>query len=722
MAALASGVNVSPGAPRIRDWFVERKVIVDQACDRLGVGSKAPDTSSEEPRTVGLAGRSGAGKSTVASMVVAREDVRATFHKGILWLQVGPGAKDHLAELMNRLAGMVYETVMRKACRPPPKIGIADEEVVGSGPEHAAAYIREVVDESSRRFLVVADDVWDVEVLEVLGKAGLWILCTTRDGNLLPEASPLRLDQVLKEEAELVLRRAAHLDDDARLPQPAYELMSRSEFVVLDLAFMGRWGDVHGRSDDRAWQRVLNRILEAQHKGEGEGTERLAWRAAVLRAGLKELAGDNPNNRELYLLLAVIPKGVSFPAEVAAVLLYDVFSSAGDHEADHEADLEAAKGVLETLERWSILTLKDGDRYHVHDQHADFILERFISSQEIRKTALPRWRGYISSARALLKFRPYSLVMIWHFFRFIAGEGIPSRPYDMALNAMDPSNTDFPTALETAAEFHVGLEDWLEAGVKFSRLLVFQEDLPGGKNSLNVANTLHRLGACAYKARRTVESEKLQRRALTILEQKKLDVDHLDLLPAVLNMLGLCAHRMGRNEEAANRLRQALSILEKVDSYCFYHVVEHNLAGCELLAGRIEEAERRCRRVLAVREEMLGAHHTAVANTLNELGQCAFDAGRTEEAEEHHRRALSIREKRLGVDHPDVALTLHNLGMNACRAGNMESAEKLFRRSLPIRKKQGLGHDHPDVKRTRRGLRMVAPGKRGKSRGRDVSP
>lgn len=120
--------------------------------------------------------------------------------------------------------------------------------------------------------------------------------------------------------------------------------------------------------------------------------------------------------------------------------------------------------------------------------------------------------------------------------------------------------------------------------------------------------------------------------------------------------------------------------------------------------------------MLAVREEMLGAHHTAVANTLNELGQCAFDAGRTEEAAEHRRRALSIREKRLGVDHPDVAITLHNLGMNACRAGNMERAEKLFRRTLTIWKKQGLGHDRPDVKQTRRGLRMVAPGKRGKSR------
>lgn len=68
----------------------------------------------------------------------------------------------------------------------------------------------------------------------------LWVVCTTRDGTLLPEAPPLRLNQVLKEEAEvMVLRRAAGLDDDTRLPEAAYDLLSRGEFVLSDLAFVG---------------------------------------------------------------------------------------------------------------------------------------------------------------------------------------------------------------------------------------------------------------------------------------------------------------------------------------------------------------------------------------------------------------------------------------------------------------------------------------------------
>ncbi|CAN0575612.1 unnamed protein product, partial [Ectocarpus sp. 12 AP-2014] len=110
IADLASRVKIPPGAPRIRDWYAEREGVVSEACGRFGIGRSG--NAFGEPRMVGLAGPSGAGKSTVASMLIARKDVRASFHKGLLWLQVGQGAKDRLPELMICLAGMVYETVM----------------------------------------------------------------------------------------------------------------------------------------------------------------------------------------------------------------------------------------------------------------------------------------------------------------------------------------------------------------------------------------------------------------------------------------------------------------------------------------------------------------------------------------------------------------------------------------------------------------------------------
>lgn len=83
------------------------------------------------------------------------------------------------------------------------------------------AYVREVVDDSNRRFLVVADDVWEMEVLEELKRARVWVLYTTRLDCVLPGAPPLRLDQVLKEEAEMVLRRATNLRENVLLPEAA---------------------------------------------------------------------------------------------------------------------------------------------------------------------------------------------------------------------------------------------------------------------------------------------------------------------------------------------------------------------------------------------------------------------------------------------------------------------------------------------------------------------
>lgn len=133
---------------------------------------------------------------------------------------------------------------------------------------------------------------------------------------------------------------------------------------------------------------ALERIEEAQ-KG-GEGGKLLTWRAAVLHAGLEELARDNPQNKELYLALAILPKGLAFPSEVAGVLLY------GD--GCSEEDLGAAKRVLETLERWSIFTVEGGGKYRVHDKHADFIQIRLLKP---RAFGIERCLGGEGTSRAL---------------------------------------------------------------------------------------------------------------------------------------------------------------------------------------------------------------------------------------------------------------------------------------------------------------------------------
>ena len=637
---------------------------------------------------VGLAGPGGAGKSTAASMVVAEVDVRASFHKGVLWLQVGQGATVRLPELMLRLAGMVYERVMSKACRPPRKAGLDKD------PEDGAAYIQEVVDDSCRRFLVIADDVWDVEVLTELKRAGVWVLYTTRQDDLLPEP-PLRLDEVLPEEAEMVLRRAADLDNDERLPDAAYELMRRCEFGVLHLAFVGRWGDVRGRKENRPWQRTLERIEEAQ-KGD-KGGKPLSWRAAVLRAGLEELACDNPKHKELYLSLAILPKGLAFSSEVAAVLLYGDDFSGGD--------LDAASGVVATLERLSILTLRGGERYSVHDEHADFIQGCFEASRGTRDSVLRWWRGYLSSVRALVAFSSDWLVKSWDVLAHCEDKETPSRPYDVALGAMDSSNAELSTALEKVAEFQWLREDWSGAYSKYSQLLEIEEELLG-VDHLDVALTLFTLGACAFRAGRMEEAEELCRRALAIREVK-LGIGHPEVV-STLRELGVCLTNAGRRKEAEELLRQALAVQEGKLGFDHPDVAHtlHEFGVCLASEGRTKEAEECLRRALAIREEKLGADHPDVARTVQDLGVCLANAGRMKEAEDFLRRALAIRGDKLAVNHPDVASTLHSLGVCLSGSGRREEAEEFLQRALEIREK--LGDDYLDVARTLHELGVCA--------------
>lgn len=224
-----SKAKVPPGAPPIRYWYVERRAVFDDVVDRLGIGSIV----AQEPRIVGLEGQSGAGKSTAASMFTTHAEVLRHFDKGVVWFPVGQrqGDMESPRNLMFGLATKVWEMLGKTLGAP----GVGTE-----GVKDGVAYLRDVVPiKIKQRFLVVADDVWDTGVLQQLREAGVWVLYTSRD-SLLPIAQ-VSLDHLVKNDAEMLLRRAADLEDDQVLPQAAYDLMKACNFVVMDLAFVASW-------------------------------------------------------------------------------------------------------------------------------------------------------------------------------------------------------------------------------------------------------------------------------------------------------------------------------------------------------------------------------------------------------------------------------------------------------------------------------------------------
>ncbi|CAN0098998.1 unnamed protein product, partial [Hapterophycus canaliculatus] len=660
---------------------------------------------------------------------------------------------------MLRLANMVYETVLLNSggsstLRPPSKPGaMADRENgVAYGVAYSVAYIRSAMgigigvgvgvgaegdgiprqqhpqqqgqEKRQRRmprYLIIADDVHEPEVLqEIMGIGATVLYTTTRSASGIRGGSPdgadvnlLRLDELLEEEATTLLRRAAGLKPDTELPQPARDLMKSYGSVVMDLSYVGRWGVVHGKTDAKSWDTALNRVFIEGGEG-GEEWTRRRWHTAVLFAGMADLGRSNDKAKDLYLYLGVLPRGLAFTAVDAGALLFG--------EECTPADLQTVAVLLESLERCSVLTLEEGGRYCMHSSHADFVRQRIPSFPLSRKRALARWRRHVSTPAALFAWPVEDLVDIWCAVAESSGPGVAvERPYDAVLAGIEQSaaaSEKFAAVLERVARFHALAEDLPEAYAKYSKLVDVGEARLGGGSSaagaagkLALVEHLHNLGAIAAALGKAQEAETAHVRACRLREES-LGPDHPDVARS-LQALAACASAAGRREDQQRFLQRALTIWGEgprggsaIASGCqtplhHFDVAKalQALGGFALKAGRAGEAEGLLRRALASWEAALGDEHPSTAGALHSLGVCAYDGGKLVEAGEFYRRALKIREVKLGPRHPDVAMTLHNLGGCEWKAGRAEQAEALYRQVLAIRV-EALGAERLLVART----------------------
>lgn len=645
--ALARKVKVPGAAPRIQSWYVLRKAGIKRACDLLGINGES--TASQEPRVVGLVGPGGAGKSTMASMVLRDLDVRSRFHKGVMWLSVGKGAENHLCELMFRLATMVWRAVLGKCARPPEKGGAV---VKPDGGE----YIRERVDAGSRRsFLVVADDVWEGEVLAELRKAGVWVLYTSRRDSL---SEPfVWLDTIDDEEAKAVLRGAAKLEEDQPLPDAVNILVEKCN-GVMDLAFVGSWSTVQGRTDPKAWQEALDNIAEFHQSG-------VSWRTAVLHAGYEYIGtgtGD-AHTQKLYLYLAVLPKGLAFAENVAAVLLY------GKDFSPHE--LAAAMKILATLERFSVLVLEDGGKHRVHDEHADFVREKIESSPQDRNGVLRIWREYAGSKHAILSWTEEELVNIWREIDALHGTGVTPRPFALVLDAVEPPEKSI--VLDRLLSFYDRRRQPAKALRNAKEMLALEESELGPQNP-RVVPSLVCAGKCARLAGLEDEADAFFQRARAIQEHISYGSDEE-------------TRELATIEDDEPFLEQILAV--RLESLRRDHP---NIAVtyCQLGVGawrarNAERAERCLQKALQICE-MQGVDSIESSRPLHWLGLLCLETERITSAVAYLERALEIREMRRGPDHPDVADTVRALGQCAREAGReQEAVDCFFFRALRIR-------------------------------------
>ena len=249
--------------------------------------------------TTGLWGAGGFGKTTMARLLVHRQEVREEFPDGVVWVIVGEDAVGpELAEKVTNLVGLL------SGVRP----GLTD-------PLAAGAELGRALGE--RRVLLVVDDVWSaaqVEPFLIGGPAAVRLFTTRVRGVLPPSAEPVRVDEMDWGEAEQLLIAG---------------MGGASGGVVAGLlAVTGRWpmllALVNGaiRADCNAGRGVEESMREILRELRTTGltaldvtdaSERHTAVARTIGVGLSRLSADQ---RDRYLELAVFGEDVAIPGPV----------------------------------------------------------------------------------------------------------------------------------------------------------------------------------------------------------------------------------------------------------------------------------------------------------------------------------------------------------------------------------------------------------------------
>ena len=103
-----------------------------------------------------------------------------------------------------------------------------------------------------------------------------------------------------------------------------------------------------------------------------------------------------------------------------------------------------------------------------------------------------------------------------------------------------------------------------------------------------------------------------------------------------------------------------------------------------LFEHRFEEAVGLLEQSLAIKERVFGKVHSAVASSLNDLGNAASMQGKYDLAEQYFRREADIYRAVYGDQHYLLATALSNLGSVYLGRHEWTRAEGIFRTAIPI--------------------------------------
>ncbi len=203
--------------------------------------------------------------------------------------------------------------------------------------------------------------------------------------------------------------------------------------------------------------------------------------------------------------------------------------------------------------------------------------------------------------------------------------------------------------------------------------------------------------ATAYAdAWRVPEAAGLQERVLA--DCRRLLGDQHPLTLGVRNNLAISYGRTGRAEEVADLLERLVADCERQFGPEHPHTLtaRNNLASAYREAGRVVEAVGLQRRVIADSERLLGAEHPDTLGARLNLINCYWQSGMVAEAGGLLTRLLADCERVLGAEHPETLNVRGHLAYYHWRAGHVEKAAGLLE-ALVADRERLMGADHPET-------------------------
>jgi tetratricopeptide (TPR) repeat protein len=196
--------------------------------------------------------------------------------------------------------------------------------------------------------------------------------------------------------------------------------------------------------------------------------------------------------------------------------------------------------------------------------------------------------------------------------------------------------------------------------------------------------------------------------------QRLLDTQAVRLGPDHPDAIGLRI-RLGHALVAARQLDRAISVLERVlpvaervggPEHADTLGARDELAAAYLAAGRHADAITLYRRTLADRERVQGARDPETMTTRQCLADAYLASGQAKEAVAAYRRVVADRERALGPEHLDTVRSRYNLGAAYQVTGKSVAAERVYEQAR-VGFERLLGPRHPDALRSRAELALV---------------